>query len=251
VHFCTAVIECMKSHVAEHIEAIVQSLLQVCTSNHSVVSVAGVLQILAFLMSGRQHRALVPQMVAFLLQTILPLLSQSDDVCAELAEPYFKAIDAAMSNHMKTLWTENGGIAARSILGMLCEALEKSSTCKPSLDVLEVLCSNHRLGPKMRQDPNWAPLLDDMISRLLRTLLSQTTLLDFDLATAVLHSLVAADTHALERIFIQVLEVDTQVLPAQRSALVQMNAAHDGRTFSLKVQRICNDYQYFLGLNRV
>jgi len=249
VKLSTAVIECMKSSVATHVQGMVQALITVCSAHHSVASVAGVLHILGFLMSGRQQRALVPPVVSFLLHTILPLLGRSEDACAELAEPYFKAIDAAMSNHFKLIWTENQGAAARAILGMLCEALEKPLTCKASLEVLEVLCSNQRLGAKMRQAPNWAPLLDEIILRLLKVILAGNSMLDFDLATNVLHSLAGGDAAVLDQAFGKLMETETRLLPAQRAALVQMNANNDGRTFGLKMQRVCNDFDYFVGLN--
>jgi len=248
VQFSTATIECMKSHMAEHVESIVEALMKVCSVKHSVVSMSGVLQILCFLMSGRQHRALVPAIVTFLLQTILPLLSQSEDLCAELADGYFKALEAAMSNHLKVLWTDNQGASARAILRVLCEGLNKAATSKPCLEVLELLSSNHRLGPRMRQDPNWTSLLDEIISVLLKALLIQRNMLDFDLAVNVLHSLIAVDMKALDRILLECLESETKLLPAQRAALAQMNSVSDGRTFSLRMQRICNDYEYFVGL---
>ena len=75
-------------------------------------------------------------------------------------------------------------------------------------------------------------------------------MLDFDLTTSVLHSLAGPEPHALDQIFTKLMETETGLLPAQRDALVHMNAAQDGgRTFSLKMQRICNDYKYFVGLN--
>ena len=49
----------------------------------------------------RGLRMQVPGMVDFMLRVLLPALSRDEDSCAELAGGYFKAIEAAISNHFK------------------------------------------------------------------------------------------------------------------------------------------------------